>query len=133
MILEKVSYHVFYEYACMCIKSNNPYLRLSMLISSLTPLLGLAFSSFLRSAISLSFVGFYGCALLDHPLLCIVVVLGVLYIAIDTRCSHASGGCKARCVLRLVVEGRASCRHDTNILRDVLLASEVAHKVCIGD
>ena len=124
---------MFYEYAFMCIRSNNPYLRLSMLISSLTPLLGLAFSSFLRSAISLSFVGFYGCALLDHPLLCIVVVLGVLDIAIDTRCCHATGRREAGCVLRLVVEGRASCRHDTNILRDVLLTSEVAHKVCIGD
>ena len=124
---------MFYEYAFMCIKSINPYLRLSKLISSLTPLLGLAFSSFLRSAISLSFVGFYGCALLDHPLLCIVVVLGVLYIAIDTRCSHASGRREARCVLGLVVEGRASSRHDTDILRDVLLACEVTHKVGIGD
>ena len=133
LILEKVSYHVFYEYACMCIKSNNPYLRLSMLISSLLLLLGLALSGFLRSAISLSFVGFYGCALLDHPLLCIVVVLGIFDIAIDTRCSHASGGREARCMLRLVVEGRATGRHDTNILRDVLLTGEVAHKVCIGD
>ena len=132
LILEKVSYHVFYEYACMCIKSNNPYLRLSMLISSLTPLLGLAFSSFLRSAISLSFVGFYGCALLNHPLLCIVVVLGILDIAVDTR-RHASGGREARRMLGLVVEGGAPCRHHADILRDVLLAGEVAHKVCIGD
>ena len=133
MILEKVSYHVFYEYACMWIKSNNPVLRLSMLFSIPLSLLGLAFSGFLLPAISLSLLGFDDCALLDNPILCIVVVLGILNIAIDTRCSHASGRREARCVLGLVVEGRASSRHDTDILRDVLLACEVTHKVGIGD
>ena len=124
---------MFYEYACMCIKSNNPVFRLSMFFSIPLSLLGLAFSGFLLPAISLSFLGFDDCALLDNPILCIVVVLGILNIAIDTRCSHASSGSEAGCVLGLIVKGRASCGHDTDILCDVLLASKVAHKVGIGD
>ena len=104
-----------------------------VLLSIPLSLLGLAFSGFLLPAISLSFLGFDDCALLDQPILCIVVVLSILNIAIDTRCSHASGRREAGCMLRLVVEGRATGRHDTDILRDVLLACEVAHKVGIGD
>ena len=117
----------------MCIKSNDPYLRLSMLFSIPSVcLLGLAFSGFLLPAISLSFLGFDDCTLFDHPLLCVVVVLGILNIAIDTRCCHASR-CEARGMLRLVVEGRASGRHHADILGDVLLACEVSHEVGIGD
>ena len=133
LILEKVSYRVSYEYACMCIKSNDLFLRLSMLLSIPLSLLGLAFSGFLLPAISLSFLGFDDCTLLDNLILCIVVVLGILNIAVDARCCHASGRREAGCVLRLVVKGRASGRHNTDILGDVLLACEVAHKVCIGD
>ena len=104
-----------------------------VLLSIPLSLLGLAFSGFLLPAISLSFLGFDDCALLDHLLLCFVVVLGILDIAVDTRRSHARGGCEARRMLGLVVEGRAPCRHHADILRDVLLTGEVAHKVCIGD
>ena len=102
---DKVSYHVFYEYACTCILSNNLYLRLSMFLSIPLSLLGLAFSGFLLPAISLGFLSFDNRALLDHPLLCIVIVLGILDIAIDSRCSHASGRREAGGMLGLVVEG----------------------------
>ena len=123
-----------YEYACMCIKSNDLLLHLSMFLSiPLVQLLGLAFSGFLLPAISLSFLGFDDCTLLDNLILCIVVVLGILNIAVDARSCHASGRREAGCVLGLVVKGRASGRHNTDILGDVLLACEVAHKVCIGD
>ena len=135
----------FYEYTCIfifqklvlsshhaCALYLTIFIYAYVLLSIPLSLLGLAFSGFLLPAISLSLSGFDFCTLLDHLLLCIVVVLRILDIAVDTR-RHASGGREARRMLGLVVEGGAPCRHHADILRDVLLAGEVAHKVCIGD
>ena len=55
-------------------------------------------------------------------------------VAVDGSSTHCTScGVVLRCVLRLIVSRWSTHWHDSNVLRDVLLADEVAHVVFVAD